>query len=337
MAMSQTPIQSLLKWATYTLGIACLIITAYALGTSETQEIQGRLLKSRTAMEKKIPWHTIESTQVEQGTTIPANSHVVFHLPENFERIGREVLFGQKGEATRYWGYCFPENYDPTIRTKSAGGLPGKLFLSEREREVRSVTSQQRKIRLSLFQPPSKRAQAEGIRTPVAIRHQVEVFIPNLLCYIMTETPLPLGLDTDNDRLNVEREKEVGTNPEIPDTDEDGIWDGMEVVGGTNPLIRDSDGDGLIDGLEDKNWNGDLDPGETDPTEKDSDRDGLCDGLCRIRLANSQEILLGEDVNLNGTYDEKESNPLKEDSIVEGTLDYQAYFNCQLGMKEFCI
>ncbi len=58
-------------------------------------------------------------------------------------------------------------------------------------------------------------------------------------------------VDSDNDNLGDERERELGTDPNTFDTDEDGIGDGEEViVWKTDPLNPDTDGDGYLDGEE---------------------------------------------------------------------------------------
>jgi hypothetical protein len=51
-------------------------------------------------------------------------------------------------------------------------------------------------------------------------------------------------------RDRLEREAELGTNPDDPDTDDDLLRDGFEVDNGFNPLVpgeagQDPDGDGL--------------------------------------------------------------------------------------------
>ncbi|MEN0065723.1 MAG: hypothetical protein AAGA48_26530 [Myxococcota bacterium] len=57
--------------------------------------------------------------------------------------------------------------------------------------------------------------------------------------------------DSDEDGLSNAKEKNLGTNPDIPDTDGDGIIDGAEVDEvGTDPLVADTDGDTYVDGDE---------------------------------------------------------------------------------------
>jgi hypothetical protein len=284
--------------------------------------------------ETESTWRIFDQNEVARGVTVPAGTNVSFHIPDNIGTITREVMLGHKGKSVRYWGYCLPANYDEEL-IESRVGLPGQMFLSEREREFREKTESRTKRRFSLFHLPRKEDLQEGVKPKGKVRHQMEIFNANMLCYIMTEAPLALGIDTDGDKLNSRIELEAGTNPESPDTDQDGISDGIEVLYRTLPLVRDTDGDGLIDGIEDRNWNGIVDYGETDPRNKDSDKDGICDGMCRIRF-NKKDIFLGEDKNLNGIVDSNETDPIKEDSNGDGVTDYQDFLNCQLGVKGAC-
>jgi len=91
-------------------------------------------------------------------------------------------------------------------------------------------------------------------------RHQVEVFFGGQNCYIMSDTPLPIGTDRDDDLLNAQLEKQYGTDPSNPDTDSDTINDNIDPFP-TNPvewsdndkdLIGDNadiddDNDGILD------------------------------------------------------------------------------------------
>jgi hypothetical protein len=71
------------------------------------------------------------------------------------------------------------------------------------------------------------------------------------------------SIDTDKDGLPDVREKELGTNPAIPDTDADGLSDGDEIlVWKTDPLNPDTDGDGYADGTEVRNGYSPLGPGK---------------------------------------------------------------------------
>lgn len=76
--------------------------------------------------------------------------------------------------------------------------------------------------------------------------------------------------DNDNDGLTNEKEKELGTNPNLADTDRDGITDHYEInETKTEPLKPDTDSDGINDGDE-------LDL-ELDPLKSDSKGDGIKD------------------------------------------------------------
>lgn len=275
------------------------------------------------------PWVRISPQQVLSGVTIPSNSNVMFQLPDGFERITREALLGGKGKVARYWGYCLPENYDPKLTSRTQG-LPGKLFLSEKEREVQRARAAQLRPTPSIYSPLVEEEEPEP-----TLKHQVEIFLPNILCYIMTDTPLAMGLDADGDFINSRVERDINTDPANPDTDADGISDGVEYLHGINPLQRDMDGDGLIDGLEDLDHDGRIDVEDTDPRTRDTDRDGLCDGICLVSLATGQYLYLGEDMNLSGSVDKGESDP--KTPFTKGTTnDYNSYFLCKEGSTSYC-
>lgn len=280
-------------------------------------------------------WISITPEEIEAGAIIPADTNVAFHLPLTFERINREVLLGQKGEDVRYWGYCFPENYESTPSTIKRR-IPGKIFLSDLEQDLRKIAAEKVKPVYSPLRIPTKQDLEQAAKDKVgAIRHELEIFQPGLLCYIMSEKELAIGLDPDNDRLNTMLEKEINTKPDTPDTDADGIWDGVEYFVGLQPLIRDSDADGLIDGVEDKDWDGRIDSGETDPKVMDSDRDGLCDGYCRMRIGR-RIVYIGEDRNLDGKFTAggKETDALKPDTDGDGISDFQEFAKCLLNSKK---
>jgi hypothetical protein len=314
-----------LRSVTAVMGVATLAVVAVALHSagSSTQALVVR----RDSEEGK--WQIFEEADVQSGVTIPANTNVTFHLPFTFTRISQEVLFGKKGQDVRYWGYCFPQNYDPAAVAKRRG-LRGLLFLSAKEAQVQEKIIADEKVRFSLARLPKDKQELENATANVhgAIRPQISVFEAGMLCYVMTESPLAMGLDPDGDRLNDVLERTNQTDPQNPDTDGDGVLDGTEVFTHTDPLRRDTDGDGVIDGIEDENWNGRVELGETNPRVKDSDGDGLCDGLCRIRVRRGLEIFAGEDKNLNGLVDEGETDPGKKDTDGDKINDYQEFLNC---------
>lgn len=321
------------KWVVLAIAIAGISV----LSSSQSAEMRDRL--SGYLVRKPVPtyeWKVISAQQVSSGAIIPSNTHVVFHLPATFTRINREVLLGQKGDTSRYWGYCFPEN-TPTEVVQSRTGFPGLIFLSEKERAIRKAQEDAKNNKFAPLGKLPTAAEAEALNSPVkpAIRHQLEVFKPNTMCYIMTDHALSIGLDADNDRLNDELEREVGTNPITPDSDGDGINDGTEYLHALNPLIRDTDNDGIIDGIEDINWNGRVETGETDPRTKDTDRDGLCDGMCRVRL-QKQELYIGEDKNLNGKVDSGETDPRLYSTKGDGISDEVIYMKCIAAGKTTC-
>ncbi len=305
-----------------TLAMLCVSIAGIAtMQRSET--LQGIVIRKQEA----YTWKFITPAQVESGALIPGNTHTVFHLPETFTRISRETLLGLKGKHARYWGYCFPANYDPTIVDKRRG-FPGLIFLSEKERAVRTAEEAAQTPLFNVYDlPTDKEIQMAQARANSTIRHQLEVFKPSTMCYIMSNESLAIGLDHDGDRLNTYLEREVSTNPKAPDSDGDGILDGIEYASGINPATRDTDGDGLVDGIEDADWDGRLEFSETDPRNTDSDRDGLCDGMCRVKV-QKKHVYTGEDKNLNGQLDDGETDPRKWSTKDDGISDQVPYYKC---------
>ncbi len=284
---------------------------------------------------KQMAWKVVEAAEVQSGAIIPASTNVVFHLPLSFTRLHRETLLGHKGKTVRYWGYCFPQNYDPETVDRRRG-LPGLVFLSEAERAAQAKIAQSAEPSFTLRRLPSKADLELPDRAFGGIRHQMDFFTPGMLCYIQSEKSLTIGLDPDSDKVNNALEKELGTDPQRPDTDADGIWDGVEHIAGTDPFLRDTDSDGLLDGIEDTDWDGRIDKGESDPRTWDSDRDGLCDGWCRLRLKGRYEAFLGEDRNLNGELDSGETSPLIVDTDGDGIRDEQEFLNCLSAGKTNC-
>lgn len=312
-----------LRLLTLTLAAACLA----AAGVTYMQGWDN--VSARILPKPEPAWLFIDQPEIMSGALIPADTNVVFHVPDSVTDISREVLFGQRGKLVRYWGYCFDENDEPTV-VDTRIGSKRLLFLSEKERAVRAAREAAAKPELSPFTPPTK-AALRRLNQPAnkgTIRHQVEVFRADEMCYIMTEENLAIGTDEDGDGLNIKLEQEIATDPLLADTDGDGLPDGIEYKAFSNPLIRDSDSDGLIDGFEDKNLNGRVDFDETSPIELDTDKDKLCDGQCRIRLPNGKTIYKGEDENLNGEIDTDETDPRNKDSNDDGITDYEEYVQC---------
>lgn len=317
-------IKFVLGWATVALGsLTAGVLAAVAYQHVQSPETEAWLVRPKV----EYTWVVLKQEEIEKGVSIPPDTHVIFHLPESFESISRENLLGHQGKNVRYWGYCFPSNYDPALVDKRSG-FPGLLFLSEKERAVRAAEEARQRQPFDVANlPTEEEIQRRTTQYDTDIRHQVEVFRPANMCYIMTEAPLAMGLDPDGDRLNNKLERDSGTDPTNPDSDSDGITDGVEYLYGTDPLQRDTDGDGVIDGLEDENWNGRINADETDPRTKDTDRDGLCDGFCREHIGRN-DIYLGEDKNLNGIVDEGETNPRKVDSDNDGYSDEVEFMQC---------
>lgn len=300
-----------------------------------------------------IPWRLITATEVAHGTTIPANTNVVFTIPDVVSPNGiilREVLLGNLGTKTRYWGYCFarPDQVPNSV------GFPGDVFLSEAERDARDIAFQKALPVYSAFNPPKTESQLQKTTRPESlVHHQKEEFVPGDVCYIMSGGPLSIGTDLDGDKLNSQLERTDGTDLENPDSDGDGIDDGTEVlIGHTNPRTKDSDGDGIPDGTEDMNKNGRRDLGETDPNDRDSDKDGLCDGLCTLGKViplcptgsgantgdcpySNRSWAAGEDKNLNGKVDTGETSPLLY-ATYGGISDMQRYYSCRISGKTDC-
>jgi Bacterial TSP3 repeat len=314
------------------LAIVSLAVQAWPQSQAE---LVGAIIRSRQV---ETPWTIISEEQILGGITAPQNTNVILHVPSSLERpIGRDILLGGKGKSVRYWGYCLPDDYDPKLVTTRQGTYPGKMYLSEREREVRAQEEAVRVRRRSPFNIVSI-LNEEGAQGAEAgrIRHEVDLFLPGALCFLMTEAPLAVGIDSDQDRLNDRAESDINTDPWNADTDGDGLIDGIEVQRQTDPLQRDTDGDGLIDGIEDVNFNGRVDPSESDPRNKDTDRDGLCDGLCLLRLTDGQVAEIGEDLNLSSTLDAGETSPVLRDTNGDGLNDYDAFFRCFFGELGIC-
>ncbi len=159
-------------------------------------------------------------------------------------------------------------------------------------------------------------------------------------------------LDYDGDLVPNGLERELGTNPYLPDTDGDGLDDGLEMdLYGTDPLKKDTDGDWLDDGEEVvKGKDGFI----TDPKRPDSDGGGLWDGLESLStpqldpldpeddrrvtdidgdgLDQAQEAFYGtdplrNDTDLDGLEDGDElftywSSPLSKDTDGDGLSDH---------------
>ena len=329
-------------WTTLYLGAVCALLVTVSVQHQHPSGLPARLLPAH--LRGEIRWVTVRADQVLLGATVPAHNNVILHIPTDITRIARKVLFGNSGKSIRYWGYCFPKNAAEE-RSARRSGLPGKIFLSEREREHQ--LAEELRMRKEHFSRPRDLNEMVLNERPGprgTIRHQKEIFFGGETCYVMTEAPLPVGTDADNDGANNKVEQRERSDPNNRDTDGDGLSDGIEIFSlFTQVTIRDTDADGLIDGVEDKNKNGRRDPGETSPLEWDSDHDGLCDGFCTVGagvrtgysapksyVPEIKQEILWEDKNLNGELDEGETDPLKVDTDGDGILDDQEFYVCQL-------
>lgn len=122
--------------------------------------------------------------------------------------------------------------------------------------------------------------------------------------------------DYDNDGLTNSKEKELGTDPQIPDTDGDGLLDGEEFLTyHSDPLKKDTDDDGLDDYKE-------VTETKTDPSKADGDSDGLKDGEELARKTDPMNPDSDDDGLLDGEEVNKyETNPLVADTDKDGLTD----------------
>ncbi|MDD4628031.1 MAG: hypothetical protein PHE68_01395 [Candidatus Peribacteraceae bacterium] len=329
--LSRTFSAHILGWTTLTLGVFCAVIVTYAFTGYDAGDttLPGYVLRSGAP--KQVPWRIITAPEIMTGATIPADTNVIFELPKDSPPILRKTLLSIMGEEIRYWGYCLPENYDKTDAMK-VSKLPGKMFLSEAERKARQLKYEQEERKRLSLRPGLSEDALNGLKKAPqgTIYHQFETFDPGSTCYIMTEKPLPIGTDPDDDGLNNQQEKDHRTDSYAPDTDGDGLIDGCEVQLRSSPVKRDTDGDGLIDSIEDANSDCHyFAETETDPLAWDTDRDGLPDGLMKMGNARNT-VIKGEDKNLNGTVDEGESDPRMWSTSMDGISDGQKYYQCIL-------
>ncbi|OIO55261.1 hypothetical protein AUJ46_01680 [Candidatus Peregrinibacteria bacterium CG1_02_54_53] len=337
MALNASLSRKFLGWSTLSLGGLSMLIVGYAFFgyDANVSPLEGRLLPSQ--YRKETRWRVISPDMVESGATIPTDTNVIFEIPGDAPPILRRILLGSYDREVRYWGYCLPDDYDQT-KAVATDRLPGRVFLSEGERTARDDEYKENLARK--FSIPNNLTEEDlnelRERPAGRIEHEVETFEPGSICYIMSQVPLAIGLDPDDDEANDQIEKEYGTDPHLADSDGDGVSDGREIFFlHSSPIRRDSDGDGLIDGLEDANRNGHIDLGDTDPVKWDTDRDGLPDGLMKLGVGRNMKIL-GEDRNLNGIVDEGEYDPRKWSSYGDDISDYERYMQCLMTGGDDC-
>ncbi len=340
----------MLKYATFTLLGCGVIVAGGALfrGT-ETIPIAGRLISSQER--GIVPTVRFEEQRAIDGFSAPADTHVIFTVPQG-TRISRITFFGGVDfDEQRYWGYCFSgneaANKDKGYRGKQM--YDGQFFYSIGERKIQVARPVPADNNLNEI------LASTTAKTPQASASIAEILYGGQTCYVMSAVILPVAVDSDGDDLNNERERELGTNPNNPDSDGDGIADGSEVFRTkTNPHDGDTDHDGLGDRCEDRNMDGQIQKDETSPMVNDTDRDGLCDGngsasgcpeprqtACfqdasgeRICDSRPSSPVFGEDMNQNCQVESGETDP--KNPTTFGLSDWHYKWNklqSQLGNR----
>lgn len=266
-----------LKYATITVAVmGATVAVAGVLKLADSGTLAGRLVPQQ--QNGVIPTMNFTSREVLQGISIPADTHVIFTLPQNI-RIPRITFFGRKNDEKQYWGYCFSGH---EAQNKAAGAIGSKMYDGNFFYSKGEVTAQTNRPKaadtdlLGIKQQNDANLHGAAPATPKSI---AEIFHGGDTCYVMSSVNLAAGLDSDGDDYNDKEEQLAGTNPNNSDTDGDAIPDGTEAfITRTNPLVSDTDLDSLSDSCEDVNRNGKLDKGETSALSSDTDDDGLCDG-----------------------------------------------------------
>ena len=338
-----------LKYATFTLvGLIVAIAAFWFFGQSAHAPLSGRLLNAEERGEIRTVHFSRED--VRNGFSAPADTHVIFDLPEDV-RIPRLTFFGGTDidQAVKYWGYCYSGN---EANNKAAGKVgkaiyDGQFYYALRERTPDAVKQSEETDLLGILHGAADTKKEEEKKSIA------EIFWGGKTCYAMIDGAsmteagygggLPAGLDEDGDLLNVQREHILGTNPTDIDSDHDGIADGVEVFDAkTNPALPDTDADGLGDGCEDSNRDGVMDADETSPRVADTDRDDLCDGdgsaagcpeskgiVChqtetdRVCVTKPSTPVFGEDMNLNCQVDNGETDPRNPRTFGPADWDYK--------------
>ncbi len=319
-----------LKYATLTLVAAVIVIAGAALmKDADTGSLAGRLVAPQQS--GTTPTLHIESERAVDGFSVPADTNVIFTVPEGV-RIPRITFLGgqDKDQNVPYWGYCYSGREASNRAAGKTGSelYDGKFFYSLAERRSQEDAQRENQDNSLIGMRNSGNQEAPRARASIA-----EIFNGNDTCYVMAAAELPAGIDSDGDDVNNKREQLLGTNRDEADTDRDGAPDGVEVfVMRTAPLDPDSDHDGLGDRCEDKNTNGTVDLKETSPFNTDTDRDGLCDGsgaasacpekkqtVCAVDAAGERNCesrptspVYGEDMNHNCEVDRDQNGKLLE-------------------------
>ncbi len=339
-----------LKYATLTLlGAVLVVVFAWLTKQTDTGALSGRLLSQQ--QQGVIPTVRFDEQRAIEGFSAPADTSVIFTVPQG-TRIPAITFFGGPDYwLKRFWGYCFSGN---EVANKAKGLLgkqmyDGVFFYSIGERNAQTA------------RPKVSDTDLPGILNSTIIPDKkapasiAEILYGGQTCYVMSEVILPVGVDTDGDELNNEREREMGTDPNYPDTDNDGIPDGTEVFRTkTQVKIADTDEDGLGDRCEDKNMNGTNDKGETSALVPDTDRDGLCDGgglaarcpepkqtVCsndnegnRNCISRPSSPVFGEDMNQNCLVDQDETDPTNPNTFGPPDWHYKwGKMQSQLGNR----
>ncbi len=264
-----------LKYATVTVAVMGVTVVLAGL-VKNPSALTGRLVSPQ--QNGVVPTVNFTSSDVARGFTVPADTHVIFSIPSNV-RITRITFFSRKGDAARYWGYCFTGN---EAKNKAAGALgkrmyDGDFFYSRGEVDAQMARPKAADTDLlGIKQQNDQNLKGAAPQEPNSI---AEILHGGDTCYVMSSVELAAGLDQDGDEFNDKEEQLAGTKPYESDSDGDAIPDGTEVYNTkTNPLVADTDRDSLSDSCEDVNRNGKLDKGETSALSSDTDDDGLCDG-----------------------------------------------------------
>lgn len=329
----------MLKYATLTL-IGCgVIVGASALfRTTGNVPLAGRL----TSPQERgiVPTMRFEEARAIEGFSAPADTHVIFTVPQGVRIPRVTFLGGPDYDEKRYWGYCFSGN---EAANKQKGYLGKKMYdgqffysIGERKAQVERPGVADNNLQGIL--------DATTAKTPEASKSMAEIFYGGQTCYVMSSIILPVAIDSDGDDLNAKREQEFQTDPHRADSDGDGIPDGLEVFKTkTLPGDRDTDHDGLGDRCEDKNMDGQVQKDETSPLVNDTDRDGLCDGngsssgcpeprqiACltdatgeRVCDSRPSSPIFGEDMNQDCHVQEGETDPKNPTTFGLPDWDYK--------------
>lgn len=310
-----THVLAVLKYTT--LLVFGLFGTVIAISVFRSADLAATVTPSRFGQEKVVPRMSFDSDRIAEGLTAPADTHIVFTMPLGVSITRVTLLGGEQNDSKRYWGYCFSGNEQGNKQKGYKGRklYDGRFFYSRGERHAQMPKQNANPdiIDIATEQPEGPEFASE-----------IEIFQGGETCYLMTEVPLPLGLDEDRDELNDRFERDIKSNPKNPDSDSDQIPDGKEVdIMRTSPISVDTDQDGLPDYLEDMDQNGQVGRTETSAILPDTDRDGLCDGDgTGLRCPEgSTSPVKGEDLNQNGVTDGDETDPRKADSDGNGVND----------------